>query len=851
MINPSTSATALTALADLQKLLGHEAVFLPVKSGTKACSLSQWPKITLAKTQEPSFVSKLLEGNIAVSLGTPSAGLCSLDFDDEDAGQKFLEKNPSLQTSLRTKGGRGFNVWVKITGEFPGPAKLMSRATGTPVGEWRATGNYTVIHGKHPSGSDYKRIVDAPPLEISFGDIMWPSDIAAPKSAKPLAPSVGRPLSESLLESRKKIASSILDDVIWSDNVTGFCTCPGKEKHTGSDGPKDCMVSLDGVPTVYCFHTSCSEEVERMNKDLRQHIRSQEVILLPDGYAKMKDASEQLFEVLKSTKKYYVRGQAVCEIVATDSGNVFRPVDKVRAAASWEDHTQFGNQTFKDGEPKVTLTELDESKAARFLATDAVKILPKVEGIVTCPVLYKDSTTASLLIHDNGYNFDTKLFVSNPTGEKLPMVGLNEAVEAIRDLVEDFDFESQSHRSRAIMSFITPALVFSGLLGGRPPMDVAEADSSQAGKGFRQKLICAIYNETPSMVAQRKGGVGGLDESFQEALIRGRPFIVIDNVRGSLDSPYMESFATASGLIGARGFGQKEVEINVSRFNLMLSSNDLKFTEDMANRSSVIRIRKRSDGYEWKRYGPKKVFVDQWLAENQRFYLACVFRIVQEWYRRGCPELPHQGHDFRWWAGKGEYIVQEMFGEAPMLDGHRSIQQRAGDPRLGWLQKISVEVERVTRVGEPLKMSDILDICDAAGFEPYRKPGEHARLFNNLTEELSYLGGIFGRLFKREKGVVNLDGFAVKHGEVKVRRSANDGDFIVSTYTFQRMSSVTARPQPPPNSGGTPLKQTAEASNAFEPLHLGIDDLSPIGGQVGVDRVSQPADISFVVSGQN
>ena len=37
-------------------------------------------------------------------------------------------------------------------------------------------------------------------------------------------------------------------------------------------------------------------------------------------------------------------------------------------------------------------------------------------------------------------------------------------------------------------------------------------------------MNAAIYNETPYVVAQRNGGVGGLDESFSQALVAGRPF---------------------------------------------------------------------------------------------------------------------------------------------------------------------------------------------------------------------------------------------------------------------------------------------------------------------------------------
>jgi hypothetical protein len=46
------------------------------------------------------------------------------------------------------------------------------------------------------------------------------------------------------------------------------------------------------------------------------------------------------------------------------------------------------------------------------------------------------------------------------------------------------------------------------------------------------------------MVTQRQGGVGGFDESLSQAMLGGRPFIQLDNVRGHIGSPYFEAILT-------------------------------------------------------------------------------------------------------------------------------------------------------------------------------------------------------------------------------------------------------------------------------------------------------------------
>ena len=46
-------------------------------------------------------------------------------------------------------------------------------------------------------------------------------------------------------------------------------------------------------------------------------------------------------------------------------------------------------------------------------------------------------------------------------------------------------------------------------------------------------------------MTHRVSGVGSIDETFDQQLIAGRPFIQFDNFRGHFDSPHLEAFLTA------------------------------------------------------------------------------------------------------------------------------------------------------------------------------------------------------------------------------------------------------------------------------------------------------------------
>jgi hypothetical protein len=69
-----------------------------------------------------------------------------------------------------------------------------------------------------------------------------------------------------------QIAASVLGEIEWASDVLGYCECPGKKSHTSKDGGKDCVIYLDRVPTVSCFHGSCKTAVDAANKRLRAAI---------------------------------------------------------------------------------------------------------------------------------------------------------------------------------------------------------------------------------------------------------------------------------------------------------------------------------------------------------------------------------------------------------------------------------------------------------------------------------------------------------------------------------------------------------------------------------------------------
>ncbi|MEI7773367.1 MAG: phage/plasmid primase, P4 family [Verrucomicrobiota bacterium] len=166
-------------LDELQALLGERVVLVPIPRGQKRPVAKGWQNTNSTKMLNVDYKRALSQGNIGVLLGAPSDGLCAVDIDSDEELEGFLALNPTLRETLITKGARGAQIWCKVEGDYPPLTKLKTES-GQEYGEWRADGGQSVVHGTHPSGVHYQRLKDAPPVTISFKQIVWPGHVKLP-----------------------------------------------------------------------------------------------------------------------------------------------------------------------------------------------------------------------------------------------------------------------------------------------------------------------------------------------------------------------------------------------------------------------------------------------------------------------------------------------------------------------------------------------------------------------------------------------------------------------------------------------------------------------------------------------
>jgi len=412
----------------------------------------------------------------------------------------------------------------------------------------------------------------------------------------------------------------------------------------------------------------------------------QNVFPIPAGEVSYVQSATKIFRVIGATdpkRAFYRKGGDQGGVFEVD-GHDLAPVSPERFASLAE---EFGHRVASREVSKETVrwrTSRISAAAAKVLlaSSPARHYLPPIQQVSPCPII----TPEGEILGPGWHPHNGGSYITGTT--EAVAVPLDIAKRALLDLLVDFDFTTTADKSRAFASFLSPALRAGEWIGDDFPLDVAEADQSQSGKTYRQKLAVAIYGGDPAPITIAVGGVGSLDESISAELIRGNPFVILENIRGKVESQVFESAIRGHGKVSVRSL-RTRAQVETHTFNWYLSTNGADLTRDLANRSIITRIQKRARGRKFRAYPEGEVI--HHVRANQPFYLGCVFTILKEWARLRRPRTDDSRHDFRGWCQSLDFILQEIVGLPPLLDGHEAEQRRIGNPDLQWLRAVCLE----------------------------------------------------------------------------------------------------------------------------------------------------------------
>ncbi len=518
-------------------------------------------------------------------------------------------------------------------------------------------------------------------------------------------------------------------------------------------------------------------------------------VILPVGAQSISDTGRALGELLAKTERFFIRGGAVVKLATDPDG--LPHLEDVRPAALASDFESVAvlfkiDGVDEDGKPKLKPSTCPE-QTAKLIAASATfrEAMRPIHVLTRCPVLIERGRG---LLQVSGYDRESGILAAGMPAEAMDVA---EAVRLLREVLAGFRFATPADHARALAAMVTPALVFGGLVKNlRAPVDLGEADASQTGKGYRNKLTAAVYAQSVKTVTQQRAGVGSMEESFNMALIRGANFIALDNVRGKIDSPSFESFLTED-TYHARAPYREPVEIDPRRVVIMLTSNKADVTPDLANRCACVRLLKQPEGHAFAHYPEGDIL--EHVRANQPRYLGAIFAIVRAWHEAGKPRTTETRHDFRPWAQVLDWITRNLLDAGPLLDGHRETQARMTNPVLNWLRDVALEVIRARQAGAWLRASDLVDLIAESGTETPGLP-EHGDLTDPETRKAAQQAtGRRLHLCFRAGDVLTLDGMTIERREEYNSASR----FTVKEYRFTPAADepgrIAARTPPPPN----------------------------------------------------
>jgi hypothetical protein len=198
------------------------------------------------------------------------------------------------------------------------------------------------------------------------------------------------------------IAERLLGAIDWGTDSNGYADCPGATLHTNSNGKRDCRVSLDGAPTIYCVHTSCKSEVEHANRALRSAIgRNSLGSSLRRRLTPEERCQQQKRKALEARTDYLIRGAkaslpGILRDFAVDPAELFEssPVQLGDDATNdWRlllelfnpDDVVWIGETHQSGNPRFAR---HFRTAREWLSADSVS------GSFTCPSSFKPGVSS-------------------------------------------------------------------------------------------------------------------------------------------------------------------------------------------------------------------------------------------------------------------------------------------------------------------------------------------------------------------------------------------------------------------------------------------------------------------------
>lgn len=253
--------------------------------------------------------------------------------------------------------------------------------------------------------------------------------------------------------------------------------------------------------------------------------------------------------------------------------------------------------------------------------------IPRLTGIVTTPFMRRDGT----IVWTPGYDEATGVLFfgdgtpwacipEQPTAEQV-----QEAVDALKEVVCDFPFASPHHESAWLASLLQT--VGRHAIDGPVPMLWVDANRKGTGKTKLQRAIGRIVLGGDPTEISFTSDEKELENRLAAMLMAGDRFAVFDNATGSIRNPVLDRFLTSRWFDFRRFHAQELVKL-LNDASLAVTGNNLTLRGDLSRRVLRVRLVTEDESPE-SRHDFRHPNLDGFIAANRVTLFAAAMTILK------------------------------------------------------------------------------------------------------------------------------------------------------------------------------------------------------------------------------
>jgi hypothetical protein len=306
----------------------------------------------------------------------------------------------------------------------------------------------------------------------------------------------------------------------------------------------------------------------------------------------------------------------------------------------------YRESTGQDGKTiKIVKTMAKETADAVLVSPQFLERISLLERFLPCPMpwLREDGKIELLPV---GLDHASATFTTDPGFEIVPMP-LADARAEIETLLAEFPWPDDSGRSKAVAISAMLTTFAGGLMPSKAtkPVFIYTANAEGSGKTTLAQLAGTPYADTPAEAAPRDEAEW--QKKLLSLVISGRRLVLLDNLKGHLNSPSFEAYTT-SATFGGRILGGSREFTGEAGAAILITGNGLTFTPDLRRRALIVELFMREMRAEDRTF--RRRLSPATISTLRPRILSALWGIVTAWDKAGRSRASRMNTSFPEWC---------------------------------------------------------------------------------------------------------------------------------------------------------------------------------------------------------